>query len=105
MILANQKEQLIGRIALPVYARRVDRVRWSTALDFQGVQRETRFVFDRQPDHTEPMRCTACRVVGFERRLGRRNEDYLLELELLKGLASEDQVAMVNRIEGTAVKS
>jgi hypothetical protein len=102
IVFANQTDKLGVWLASLQCFDGFDGVRWRRANELQLIEAKPRFAFDRRPQHFHPQlrgERMCSQLMGRERG---RNEKDAVEFELLDRVASQDQMAAMNGIEGAA---
>src|SRR5205814_9092096 len=81
----------------------LDGVRGRRTIDLQPGSGEAVLVNDRGGERLPSQRGAGRRQGCFVRRLRRQDKDYLTKVKDLPRLAREDEMSMMNRIEGSAI--
>ena len=102
IIFADQNEKLRGWLAFAEGCHGVDRVGRRWPLQLHPIESKKRLAFNRSAQHFQT-NVSCCRLpIQLVRGEGGRDENQCLELQLLGGIAREEQVSVMNRIEGAA---
>jgi hypothetical protein len=103
IVRADEIKNLSAGIRMREIFNRVDGERGRRAAQLPFIDGKIRFARERSPEHFQPHGSRRRLPVKFVRRERGWDEDNLLEFQLFKGLARENQVGMMDRIKGAAV--
>ena len=102
VVLADEKEKLGGWVAKAQYFGGVHGIGRRGALEFQIIALKARFSFDRSAQHFQTnIRRRSAKIDLMWGPRG-RNEDQLVKTKCFDCFASEDQMPVMDRIEGSA---
>jgi hypothetical protein len=101
VIFSDEIEQLHVGLALAECLDCVDGIRGRRTAEFHRIEDKTRFVSDRTTQHFQTD--IGCRqlLIQFVGRSGSRNKDHGFKIKRFEGFARQNQVTVVDRIEGT----
>ena len=100
VVFSDEIEQLRVRLALAERLDCVDGIGRRRTLEFHRIESKTRLAFDRSAQHFQTD--IGCRelLIQFVGRSGGRNKDNCFEIERFEGFARQNQVTVMDRIEG-----
>lgn len=102
IVFSDEEEQFRVRLALPERLDGVDGIGGRWALEFHRIALEARLACDRRAHHFQTGIGRRELLLQFMRRSSSRDKDHFLELERFERVTRQNQMSVMDRIEGAA---